>query len=235
MTRDDLARMSRDELIELVLEKQAEVEALRLKMEKNKKPPTNSSNSSQPPSKDQKSNRVKDKRKGRHGPPMGHVKYERKLVAEPDHIVEVKPQVCEHCQTDLSQEVGQLKDVNQIAELPEAQAEVIEVRQYESICPGCGKKQVGEPPEGLEMERSFGARLEATVVYYRQEQHMSYVRTKAALKDLHGLKISEGGIDKVMQRGGKSALERIPFIQAEIQGSDVLHCDETRSRVDEQN
>jgi transposase len=235
MTRDDLARMSRDELIELVLEKQAEVEALRLKMEKNKKPPTNSSNSSQPPSKDQKSNRVKDKRKGRHGPPMGHVKYERKLVAEPDHIVEVKPQVCEHCQTDLSQEVGQLKDVNQIAELPEAQAEVIEVRQYESICPGCGKKQVGEPPEGLEMERSFGARLEATVVYYRQEQHMSYVRTKAALKDLHGLKISEGGIDKVMQRGGKSALERMPFIQAEIQGSDVLHCDETRSRVDEQN
>lgn len=242
MTQEDLARMSREELIQYALEQfeennklRADNEALRLKMEKNKKPPTNSSNSSQASSKDQKANRPKDKRKHRHGPPMGHVKYERKLVAEPDHIVEVKPQVCEHCQTDLSQEVGQLKDVNQIAELPEAQAEVIEVRQYESICPGCGKKQVGEAPEGLEMERSFGARLEATVVYYRQEQHMSYVRTKAALKDLHGLKISEGGIDKVMQRGGKSALERTPFIQAEIQGSDVLHCDETRSRVDEQN
>ena len=98
MTQDDLSRMSREELIELALAEYAELqalkaenEALKLKLEKDKKPPTNSSNSSQPPSKDQKPNRPKDKRKRRHGPPVGHVKYERKMVAEPDHIVEVKP------------------------------------------------------------------------------------------------------------------------------------------------
>ncbi len=173
MTRDDLARKSRDELIDLVLEKQAEVEALQLKLEKNKKPPTNSKNSSQPPSQDQKPNRPKDKRNKRHGPPVGHVKYERKLVAHPDHLVDLKPQVCAECQADLSQAEATLKDVNQITELPERRAEVIEVRQYETTCPCCGKTQAGEPPEGLEMERCFGSRLEATVVYYRQEQHMS--------------------------------------------------------------
>src|SRR5512135_283558 len=132
MTRDDLARKSRDELIDIVLEKQAEIEALRLKLEKNKKPPANSSNSSQPPSRDQKPNRPKDKRKKRHGPPVGHVKYERKMVANPDHIVEVKSQVCIDCRADLSQAEATLKDVNQITELPEAQAEVIEVRQFET-------------------------------------------------------------------------------------------------------
>jgi len=52
------------------------------------------------------------------------------------------------------------------------------------------------------MERKFGARPEATVVYFRQEQHMSYIRTESALRDLHGVKISPGGIDKIMQRAG---------------------------------
>ena len=236
MTQDDLNKMSKEELIDLVLEKQSEIEALRLKMEKNKKPPTNSSNSSQPPSRDQKANRSKDKRKRhRHGPPVGHVKYERKLVAKPDHIVEVKPLVCEHCQSDLSAENSELVDVNQITELPEAKAEVIEVRQFKVACPCCGQKQTSEPPEGLEMERTFGARLEATVVYYRQQQHMSYERTKMALSDLHGVKLCEGSIDKITQRAGKEAREQTQAIQETIQSSAVIHCDETGSRVDSQN
>lgn len=235
MTRDDLARMNRDELIDLVLEKQSEIEALRLKMEKNKKPPTNSGNSSQAPSKDQKANRPKDKRKRRHGPPIGHVKYERKMVAEPDHIVKVKPQMCERCQTDLTGVDSRLKAVNQIIELPEAKAEVIEVRQFEVACPCCGQKQTGEPPTGLEMERAFGSRLEATVVYYRQEQHMSYERTRKALSDLHGVKLCEGSIDKITQRAGKEALQQTHPIQEAIQSSVVVHSDETGCRVDSQN
>ena len=69
MTRLDLAQMSQDELIHLILAQaqqvaklieqnaklQAEIDALRLKLDKGKKPQTNSGNSSQPPSKDQKS------------------------------------------------------------------------------------------------------------------------------------------------------------------------------------
>jgi transposase len=242
MTRDDLARMSRDELIDLVLAEHAQLESLRaeyeamkLKLEKGKKPPTNSSNSSQPPSRDQKANLPKERKRRRHGPPVGHEKYERKFVAKPDHIVEVKPRVCEHCQADLTAESGQLVDVNQITELPEAKAEVIEVRQYSAECPCCGREQIGQPPAGLEMERTFGARLEGTVVYYRQEQHMSYIRTKSALRDLHGVEISQGGIDQIMQRGGKKALEQAAPIQAEVQQSAVVHCDETGSRVNGQN
>jgi transposase len=242
MTQDDLARLSREELIELILAEHAQLEALRadyeamkLKLEKGKKPPTNSGNSSQPPSRDQKVNLPKDRKKRRHGPPAGHVKYERKFVAQPDHVVEVKPQVCAHCQTDLMAASGQLVDVNQITELPEAKAEVIEVRQYATECPCCGREQIGQPVAGLEMERTFGARLEGTVVYYRQEQHMSYVRTQSALRDLHGVEISQGGIDQIMQRGGKKAIERVAPIQTEVQHSAVVHCDETSSRVNGDN
>jgi transposase len=242
MTQDDLARLSREELIQLILvqfeqlaQLKADYEALRMKLEKGKRPPTNSGNSSQPPSRDQKVSLPKDRKKRRHGPPAGHVKYERKFVAQPDHVVEVKPQVCGHCRTDLRAESSRLVDVNQITELPEAKAEVIEVRQYATECPCCGREQVGQAPAGLEMGRTFGARLEGTVVYYRQEQHMSYVRTQSALCELHGVKISQGGIDQIMQRGGKKAIEQIAPIQVEVQQSAVVHCDETSSRVDGDN
>ena len=232
MTRQDLVQLSNEELINLVLEKQAEIEALRMKLDKGKKPPTNSGNSSQPPSRDQKGNLPSKRKKHKHGPPKGHEKHEREFVADPDHIVEIKPSTCQRCQTDLSQAEMVLLDVNQVTELPQAKAEVIEIRQYSAACSCCGIVQKEEPPAGLEMERSFGARLEATVVYYRQEQHMSYVRTRAAMQNLHGVEISEGGIDKIMQRAGNKAIEDVKVIETNIQQSPVIYCDETTSRVD---
>jgi transposase len=235
MTRNDLSQLSQDELIELVLEKQAEIEALRLKLEKGKKPPTNSSNSSQPPSRDHKRGLPSDRGKRKHGSPPGHPKHERKFVANPDHIVEVRAETCTSCHTDLDLAEGILQDVNQITELPPGKAEVIEVRQYEVTCPECGRVQVSEPPAGLEMDRVFGARLEATVVYFRQEQHISYERTQQALRDLYGVEISQGGIDKIMQRAGQKAAQEIEPIEERVRQSAVIHSDETGSRVDAQN
>ncbi len=239
MTRLDLVRMSQDELIDLILAQadheaklKAEIEALRMKLDKNKKPPTNSGNSSQPPSKDQKGNAPHTQKKHKHGPPPGHTKYERPLVSQPDHVIEIKPEICKACQTELKQADLVLADVNQVTELPEAKAQVIEVRQYSANCPCCGSKQTDKPPAGLEMERTFGARLEATIVYYRQEQHMSYVRTQAAMHDLHGVEINEGGIDKIMQRAGNKAVQDVKVTEEEIQQSAVIYSDETTSRVD---
>lgn len=239
MSHEELAKLDREALIELILQQaqqiavlQTEVEVLRHKLEKGKKPPTNSSNSSQPPSRDQKGNLPEKRKKRRHGPPIGHPKHERKFVAQPDHIVEVKPKICHTCLSDVSQEPAVLANVNQITELPAAQAEVIEIRQYQAMCPCCGQEQAAEPPAGLEMGRTFGARLEAIVVYYRQEQHMSYVRTQAALRNLHGVEISQGGIDRIMRRAGQKALQEVAPIERALQESAVIHSDETGARVD---
>jgi len=239
MTEHEATQLTHEELVKLVLAQAQQIEALkkenevlRLKLEKARKPPTNSSNSSQPPSQDQKSNLPAKRKRHRHGPPLGHEKHEREFVADPDHIVEVKPQVCEHCRTDLRQEVQELVDVNQITEVPEARAEVVEVRQYKALCPSCGLEQVGHPPAGLEMNRTFGVRLESMVVYYRQEQHMSYARTQEALQCLNDVELSQGGIDQIMQRAGRAALKQVGAIQTEIQQSAVVYSDETGSRVD---
>lgn len=179
MNREELAQLSKEELIDIILNQaepmaklmaasqqlQADYEALKLKFGKNQKPPTSSKNSSQPPSRDQKASVAADRRKRRHGPPPGHEKHERKFVAKADQTVNVRTKACRTCQTDMEVEPGRLVKVNQITELPEAPAQVIEVRQYEVTCPHCGQTQVEDPPAGLEMGRTFGARLEATVVY----------------------------------------------------------------------
>jgi transposase len=138
------------------------------------------------------------------------------------------------CQTDLQAAVAVLVDVTQITEIPEPKAQVIEVRQYTVICPGCGQHHLAEPPAGLELNRSFGARLETTVVYYRQEQHMSYERTQAAMLNLHGVEISQGGIDHMMQRAGQAAQPAVEAIQTAVQHSQVVNSDETGARVDGQ-
>jgi transposase len=249
MTRDELSQLSKEDLIDLMLAQaeqitalqaalvqlKADYEALRLKLEKGKKPPTNSRNSSQPSSRDQKRSLPSDRFKRKHGPPAGHPKHERKFVVNPDHIVNVKAEICATCHVKLDAAESTLLDVNQITELPPAKAEVIEVRQYAVTCPKCGQVQVTQPPIGLEMERTFGARLEATVVYYRQEQHMSYLRTEEALWELHGVTISQGGIDKIMQRAGQKASQQTEAIHAEVCQSAVIHSDETGSRVNGQN
>jgi len=128
-----------------------------------------------------------------------------------------------------------LVKVNQITELPPAGAQVIEIKQYQTTCPQCGQVLVEEPTAGFEMNRRFEARLEATVVYYRQEQQMSYERTQEALWQLHGVKNSQGGIDKIMRRAGKKAIEAVSAIEKSVRQSAVIHSDETGSRVDGDN
>jgi transposase len=249
MIRAELDALSREELIVTVLAQaeqltalqatlaqlQADYAALRLKFEKDQSPPTTSRNSSQPPSRDQKSNQPESRVKRKHGPPVGHAKHTRKFVADPDHVVEIKAEQCAGCAADLHGQTGELVDVNQITEVPPAQAEVIEVRQYAVTCPACGHTEIAQPPAGLEMTRSFGARLEGLVVYYRQEQHMSYERTQTALWNLHGVAISQGGIDQIMQRAGQQAVAAMVPLQQTIQESAVVNSDETSARVDGRN
>lgn len=245
MTRDELEQLSREELIDLVMrqaqqmneferlmiEMKVELEKLRQERNEPPKPPPTSKNSSQAPSRDHKGNQPSDKPRRKHGRGQGHQKAERPWVNNPDKIVEVKPECCLECGCDLSAATAILVQVNQMIELPEPKAKVIEVRQYEVICPGCGQDQLGQPPPGLELDRVFGSRLETTVIYYRHQQHMSYERTQQALHDLHGVKLTQGAINRVMARAGRAANQKLEPIETAVRDSVVVHSDETGARV----
>jgi hypothetical protein len=80
------AELTREELIALVNELTNRVRELEEKLRLKLTPPTTSKNSSQPPSRDFKSDKKKRKRNRTKGAKNGHEKHERALVENPDKV-----------------------------------------------------------------------------------------------------------------------------------------------------
>lgn len=105
---DQLDEFSRADLLALVKELlvevqrlQAENRELKAALEKGGRPPATSSNSSQPPSRDEKSNLPVRNKAKKLGPPFGHARKPRPVVDKPDRIIEGSGERCPHCQADL--------------------------------------------------------------------------------------------------------------------------------------
>src|SRR5215212_5943915 len=140
MERDALARLSREELLELLLrqvevngrqqealaEREAAIERrdekireLEEELTQFRRPVKTPENSSVPPSRGQKANRAE----GRHrkpGPKRGHVGVSR-LRSAPDLVVECRPRACAGCGEPLSQTGGRRVGQSQVTELPPVQ------------------------------------------------------------------------------------------------------------------
>jgi transposase len=231
-TVENLRDLSRDELIALVLQLAEQVRQLQAEVERLKRPPPTSRNSSQPPSRDQKPNAPARKRRRHRGAKAGHAKADRPMIESPDRTIEARPSACTHCGQHL-REVSPARTVRrQITELPEIQPVVIETRQHDVHCPACGHVERGRLPLGLEAERQFGPRLEAAVTYFQHQQHLSYERTQATLTDVFGVTLSEGGQACIIERAGQAAQGMADELQTEVRQSAVVGSDETGARVD---
>jgi transposase len=231
---EQLHELSKAELIELLNQLLDRVAHLEAEIERLQRPPTNSQNSSQPPARDQKANLAPPRRRKRRGARPGHAKLERPLVEQPDRLIVARVERCA-CGTDLRQVEPLAVTRRQVTELPVVKPLVIETQQYAVQCPGCGQVQRGALPQGLEAGRSFGPRLEATVAYLQQQQHLSYERTRQTLAELFGIKLSEGGQACIMRRAGVAAQAEAEQLRQEIQRSQVVGSDETSARVSGRN
>lgn len=219
-----------DALFKRVADLEAENERLKQRLDKS----TNSRNSSQPPSRDQKTNQPQKKRR-KHGPPFGHQKFSRPLVDDPDRVIQVPVTECEHCLADLAGVAPEDFERRQITELPSANPIVIETRQHQTTCPHCLTLNRGVLPEGLEAERHFGPNLEATVIFYKQTQHLSIERIVETMRDLHGVNLSEGAIASIIERAGRKAQPLADAIKEQVITGQVIRSDETSARVKAKN
>lgn len=233
LSREDLLALVKELLpvVEQVKQLQQRVTELEAEVERLKGPPTTSRNSSQPPSRDKKSNRPTDKAKKKHGPPFGHKRSIRELIDNPDRTISVKVDQCEQCQQNLRGVEPEKIVRRQVTELPESRPIVIETQQHEVVCPDCQCLNRGQLPVGLEAERYFGPRLEATVVYLKQQQHLSYERIVQTVREMFGLELSEGAIASIIARAGKRAAVEAAEIKKQVISSPVIKSDETSARV----
>lgn len=229
MTRTRIEEKSREELIALIYELMAEIERL-------KGGRTNSVNSSQPPSRDFKSDGSrKRKRHKKVGAREGHEKKVRPLVDNPNKVIEVWAESCPKCQINLLDRVPERTIRRQVTELPEIKPVVIETRQHEVRCPCCHQLRRGELPDGLEAGRQFGPRLEALVTSLHHEHHLGYERVVQVCEELFGVTLSKGGAVSIVERAGQAAEREAETIGEQVRQSKVIGSDETSARVHGRN
>jgi transposase len=228
-TKPGIEEKSREELIAIIHELMAEIERL-------KQGRTNSRNSSQPPSRDFKSDGSKKrKRHKKVGAKEGHAKAERPLVDNPNKVIEVWAESCPKCHVNLLDRVPEHTIRRQVTELPEIRPVVIETRQYAVRCPCCDQLQRGKLPAGLEAGRQFGPRLEAMVTSLHHEHHLGYGRIGQVCEEIFGVMLSKGGAVSMVERAGRAAESEAEAIGEQVRQSQVIGSDETSARVHGRN
>jgi transposase len=208
MSRDELERLSKAELIELVLRLQ--------------RPQKTSRTSSKPPSTDRK--QLKEKSKPGGAKP-GHEGQSRRLSQTADRVVDHRPEQCPCCRaalgSDLPSEVVSLHDR---IELPQVKPEVERHRRLAVRCPACGARVVAAVPPAIK-GTPFGPRLHAVATYLKTFQALSYERLQAAFADLFGLSISQGGLMNLLRRAqGHFQAGRADAVAA-LRRASIVACD----------
>jgi transposase len=245
MNREVLQGLSRDELIELVVrlgemilaagqqpERMAELERqlaeLQAEVQRLSAPPKTSANSSVPPSVGFKANRTERRR--RRGKRRGHAGTSRRRQ-RPDVIVRCRPSACAGCGEPVPLGGQRRVGRSQVVELPPIRPVVIEAWQYAARCRGCGTRTKGTYPAGLEPNRTFGPGIEALLGYFHERHHVGYERLVEVCREVFGLPISEGGIDRALRRLAERARPTYEAIGAQVRAGPVIGSDETSARV----
>ncbi len=215
MQRDDLERLSKAELIELVLRLQ--------------RPEKTSRTSSKPPSTDRKE-RCEQARPG--GAKPGHEGHSRAISTNPDRVVDHAPQQCPCCRVALSPDLArEAVSVHEWIELPQIKPLVEHHRRWAVQCPGCGTRVVAEPPPAA-AGTPFGPRLHALATYLKTFQSLSYERLQATLADLFGLPISQGGLMNLLRRAQGCFQTGREHAVAALRQAKVVASDETGVRIE---
>jgi transposase len=218
MPRDELERLSKSELIELVLRLQ--------------RPEKTSRTSSKPPSTDRKERR-EQARPG--GAKPGHEGHSRVLSSNPDRVVDHAPQQCPCCRIALSPDLAcEEVSVHERIELPEIKPFVEHHRRLAVQCPGCGARVVAAPPPAA-AGTPFGPRLHAVATYLKTFQSLSYERLQATLADLFGLPVSQGGLMNMLRRAQGCFQAGREQAVAALRRAQVVASDETGVRIEGSN
>jgi transposase len=250
MADDELAGLSREELLELLAqqaevigrqreelaEREAAIERrdekireLEEELAQFRRPAKTPENSSVPPSRGQKANRAPGRRR-KLGPKRGHVGVSR-VRSEPDVVIDCRPSTCAGCGDVLPRTGGRRVGRSQVTDLPMFAPVVIEARQYAVACTRCGEQTVGNYPPGLEPRRTFGPGIEALVSYFHERHHVSYERLVEVCRDVFGLTIGQGGVANALRRPVERARPTCLAIRETVRGSPVINSDETGARV----
>ena len=218
MERGDLQRLSKDELIDLVLRLQ--------------RPEKTSRTSSKPPATDRKERRDKA-RPG--GAKPGHEGKARAMSETFDRQVDHRPDQCPCCQAKLSQDLpAETASQYETIELPEIHPVVERHRRLSVRCPSCGMIVAAPLPDAAK-GTPFGPRVHAVATYLKTFQALSYERLQGVFADLFGLTISQGGLVNMLRRSQTAFAPERDVAIASLRRAKIIASDETGVRIEGSN
>jgi len=228
-----LEKLSKDELIDIILAMQDKLLALASRMaELEAQLNMNSTNSSMPPSSDRwKRPQSKRKKSGKKpGGQPGHQGHGLKITGEPDETVQHKPSVCERCGLDLSGAEGIASDSRYAIDV-EIRTITTRHDQVKTACPNCGAISAGRFPEGLASRMQYGERVRTVAVLFTHYAMVGYDKTRKLLNDVFGIPTQAGTLVNHAKGFAQKSEPALQEIREKLRKSAILHCDETSARV----
>ena len=196
-----------------------------------------SHNSSKPPSSDGFGKRTKSLRRKSENPSGGQTGHRGQTLewqSEPDVVERHPVEVCSGCGTSLAKVAVEEVIARQVLDLPPIEVKVREHQVEVKSCPHCGQVNKGRFPAEVSTVVQYGPRLKSMMVYLMEGQLLPSNRVCEILRDLLGVKVSEG----TLYTNREKCCEHLATIESEIQraiqDSGVVHFDETGLRVNKQ-
>jgi transposase len=236
MYQDELAKLSKEELIARVQQQTAQIEELTRRIaELEAKPgglPKTPDNSSVPPSQGRKPNRAErraaKKRKGRPG-------VFRALAPNPDRIIESVAECCPHCEHALRPADQSGFHAYDHIELQPIRPVITRIHRHRGVCPSCRRGFSAPPPAGMPPGSPFGPDLTALILHLHVTQAIGFERLGRLLDEVFGIRLSEGAIANMLARAGTPLTAAAETIAVAVRNSKVVASDETSARVEGKN
>lgn len=221
------------ELRALVSELQGEVAALRRQVGRD------SSNSSQPPSKDGLGSTPRTPRpsggRARGGQP-GRRGSGLERVAVPDRVCEVEPEACGGCGAGLAGAAGEIASTVQVFDIPPVAVSVTEYLMMRRTCAGCGHTTTAAPPAGVAGPTCYGPNVVAATTLLAASDVIGIERAADLMGALLGAPVSTGFVSRCLARlDGR--LVRAGFeeeLKDRLRAAAVIATDETPVNVAEE-
>lgn len=239
MNRETLERLSKDELIALVvsllpLVPQVDaltqrIAALEARIDELTRPPKTPDNSSMPPSRGRRANAMRPGKEERRR--NGRPGVARALHPDPDRVVDAVVENCPHCHAAMPALEQTPQAVYDRIELPPIIPDVTRVRLFGGRCGCCGARVVAAAPAGLEPGSPFGQSIAALAVYLHYAHAIGLARLGALMGEVFGLTISQGGLCNLLARAKLPLAAEATTIAGRVTAARVVCSDETSARV----
>ena len=115
---------------------------------------------------------------------------------------------------------------HQVAELPPIAVRVTEHRLHGVCCRECAARTRAELPAGV-ARSAFGPRLQAAVVTLAVRNRVSRRDTCELARELFGVELATGSVDKVIQRAGEALAGPYTQLEQRIKSASAVNIDET--------